>query len=155
MSSVSEHWTRYVQTRVQDWTRVRILTGPVITDHWTEAQPKIFQHLNIRPGLSHMNGSHKETRDVTFLLMEISRRPSITRASLVIADSWLPLKYNVLYHWFKKEKAIKERSKSGGNQKLVPRKSCEIMGKGINFHAGGPGKVVDLTEQSIIKQVEF
>ena len=27
-----------MRTRVQDWTRVRILTGPVITDHWTEAQ---------------------------------------------------------------------------------------------------------------------
>ena len=24
-----------MRTRVQDWTRVRILTGPVITDHWT------------------------------------------------------------------------------------------------------------------------
>ena len=28
-----------MQTRIQDWTRVRILTGPLITDHWTEAQP--------------------------------------------------------------------------------------------------------------------
>ena len=28
-----------IRTRVQDWTRVRILTGPVITDHWTEAPP--------------------------------------------------------------------------------------------------------------------
>ena len=28
-----------MRTRVQDWTRVRILMGPVITDHWTEAQP--------------------------------------------------------------------------------------------------------------------
>ena len=24
-----------MRTRVQDWTCVRILTGPVITDHWT------------------------------------------------------------------------------------------------------------------------
>ena len=31
-----------MQTRVQDWTRVRILTGPVIIDHWTEAQPFQF-----------------------------------------------------------------------------------------------------------------
>ena len=29
-----------MRIRVQDWTRVCILTGPVITDHWTEAQPK-------------------------------------------------------------------------------------------------------------------
>ena len=29
-----------IRTRVQDWICVRILTGPVITDHWTEAQPK-------------------------------------------------------------------------------------------------------------------
>ena len=28
-----------MRTRVQDWTRVHILMGPVITDHWTEAQP--------------------------------------------------------------------------------------------------------------------
>ena len=40
-----------MRTRVQDWTRVRILMGPVITDHWTEAPPsmfsvsKIFFHL--------------------------------------------------------------------------------------------------------------
>ena len=27
---------------VPDWTRVRILTGPVITDHWTEAPPFFF-----------------------------------------------------------------------------------------------------------------
>ena len=49
MSSVSEHWTRYVQTRVQDWTRVRILTGPVITDHWTKAQPEDFSALKYTP----------------------------------------------------------------------------------------------------------
>ena len=35
-----------MRTRVQDWTRVRILTGPMITDHWTEAPPYIF-HLNV------------------------------------------------------------------------------------------------------------
>ena len=29
-----------MRTRVQDWTRVRILPSPVITDHWTEAFPK-------------------------------------------------------------------------------------------------------------------
>ena len=31
-----------MRTRVQDWTRVHILTSPVITDHWTEAQPFFF-----------------------------------------------------------------------------------------------------------------
>ena len=39
MSSASEHGHVAMRTRVQDWTRVRILMGPVITDHWTEAQP--------------------------------------------------------------------------------------------------------------------
>ena len=28
-----------LQTRVQDWTHVHILTGPVATGHWTEAEP--------------------------------------------------------------------------------------------------------------------
>lgn len=28
-----------LMTRVQDWTRVRILTGPMATGHWTEAEP--------------------------------------------------------------------------------------------------------------------
>ena len=42
-------------------------------------------------------------------------------------------------------------SKSGG---LVIKNSChakavkKVMGKGINFLEGGPGKVVDLTENS-------
>ena len=39
MSSASEHWTRCDA----DWTRVRILMGPVITDHWTEAQPYVAE----------------------------------------------------------------------------------------------------------------
>ena len=28
-----------MQTRVQDWTRVCILTGPVTSGHWTEVRP--------------------------------------------------------------------------------------------------------------------
>ena len=37
-----------MRTHVQDWTCVRILTGPVITDHWTEASPllKILKIFN-------------------------------------------------------------------------------------------------------------
>ena len=43
-----------MRTRVQNWTRVRILTGPVIIDHWTEAQssnyiPQWVKHLRQEP----------------------------------------------------------------------------------------------------------
>ena len=34
-----------MRTRVQDWTCVRILMGPVITDHWTEAPPPKYSSL--------------------------------------------------------------------------------------------------------------
>ena len=36
-----------MRIRVQDWTRVRILTGPVITDHWTEAQPVVKNNRRV------------------------------------------------------------------------------------------------------------
>ena len=42
-----------MRTRVQDWTRVRILTGPVITDHWTEAPPLIYSL--VKSDTSHMS----------------------------------------------------------------------------------------------------
>ena len=34
-----------MQTRIQSWTRVRILTGPVITYHWTEAPPENLKNV--------------------------------------------------------------------------------------------------------------
>ena len=66
----------------------------------------------------------------------------------------------------KKKKAIKEKSK------YQAKALKKVVGKGINFLEGGPGKVVDLTEntgceivnthgkrnnrvQSIMKQAEF
>ena len=35
--------TRHIamQTRIQDWTRVRILMRTVVTDHWTKALPLV------------------------------------------------------------------------------------------------------------------
>ena len=42
-----------MRIRVQDWTRVRILTGPVITDHWTEAPPLIYSL--VKSDTSHMS----------------------------------------------------------------------------------------------------
>ena len=64
-----------------------------------------------------------------------------------IADSWLPLNLHALHHRFKKgkekenEKAIKERSKSGGLVIKCHAKAVKkVMGKGKNFLEGWPRK---------------
>ena len=61
-------------------------------------------------------------------------------------------KISILFHHrIDKKKTIKERRKSGG---LVINNQChakavkKVMGKGINFHEGGPEKIVDLTEKA-------
>ena len=51
-----------MQTRIQSWTRVRILTGPVITYHWTEAPPENF-NLSLSLSLSLLKLKKKNTKD--------------------------------------------------------------------------------------------
>ena len=69
---------------------------------------------------------------------------NLSRASLVIAESWLPLKYHVLHHRFKKRKRKRKcnrrkREKVGViNNSWHAKALKKVMGKGIKFPWGWP-----------------
>ena len=54
--------TRHVamRTRVQDWTRVCILMGPVATGHWTKALPPLLSPFTQNNVLSSYLHTHTE-----------------------------------------------------------------------------------------------
>ena len=67
---------------------------------------------------------------------------NLSRASLVIAESWLPLTYHVLHHRFKKRKRKRKCNKRKGvkvgviNNSWHAKALKKVMGKGIKFPLG-------------------